>query len=67
MSPHSHSEARLALVRRGTLHVRFELARVPVATDYGGALELVRSAVPACDAETVFAATAIRTYRLDVV
>ena len=38
-----------------------------LATDYGGALELVRSAVPACDAETVFAATAIRTYRLDVV
>ena len=38
-----------------------------LATDYGGALELVRSAVPASDAETVLATTAIRTYRLDAV
>ncbi len=37
-----------------------------LATDYAGALDLVRNVVPARDAETVFAATAIRTYRLEV-
>ena len=37
-----------------------------LATDYASALELVRSAVPARDAETVLAATAIRTYGLEV-
>jgi L-fuconolactonase len=37
-----------------------------LATDYGGALDLVRRVVPPRDAETVLAATAIRTYGLEV-
>ena len=37
-----------------------------LATDYAGALDLVRSAVPPRDVETVLAATAIRTYGLEV-
>jgi L-fuconolactonase len=38
-----------------------------LATDYAGALDLVRRVVPPRDAEMVLAATAIRTYGLEVV
>jgi L-fuconolactonase len=37
-----------------------------LATDYAGALELVRNAVAEHDVETVLAATAIRTYGLQI-